>query len=115
MNMNEKLTCQECGKKASYCEKRGELYCQKCHNNGKEVSYKTYTGNDSVTNTTYINCPHCGMGDTCGTDGCVVYSLGHCGIYYHSVSDRCSECKKIDSLKKKREKIESKLVSIINT
>jgi len=73
MNMDKKITCCECDKKAAYRERSGELYCQEHHNNGKEVSYKTYTGDDWVTNNTYIRCPHCGMGDTCGIDGCVVY------------------------------------------
>jgi len=37
MNMDKKLNCQECGKKAVYREKGGELYCQKCHNKGEKV------------------------------------------------------------------------------
>ena len=80
MNMDKKITCQECDKEAVYHEKGGELFCQEHHNNGKKVSYKTYTGNDLVTNTTYIKCPHCGMGDTCGTDGCYIYKRCRCGL-----------------------------------
>ncbi|CAH1756452.1 3923_t:CDS:10 [Entrophospora sp. SA101] len=59
--MDKKLTCCKCDKKASYREKSGELLCQECHCGGKKVSYQTYTGNDSITSTTYIKCPHCGM------------------------------------------------------
>ncbi|CAG8754125.1 11462_t:CDS:2 [Gigaspora margarita] len=99
---NRKLACCKCGQKAFYREKTSELYCQKCHANGKEVSYKTYTGNDLVTNTTYIKCPHCGMGDTCGTDGCYVYKRCRCGLL---VAGSCSsDCEEVTKGEKEREK-----------
>ena len=91
-NEKKRSVCDEI---AQYCEKEKVLYCRKHHLEidlrNKQVSSKCYEGTN-----TYICCPHCGMGDICGTDGCYVYKYcKRCKIY---VNGNCSECKEIDEL-----------------